>query len=147
MPYIQSISQKAILFIDTTTNNIKQFIGDSLLTTLVILKIKYTQNLISIVSSRLHSHHARSMLTCQTIKKSCVDHKMKILRNEFLKHRFHIRLYNKIIIKRLSFKSSALWIFIFLILNILLRLFRCDSRRKITLVVATQLILDINRKK
>ena len=58
----------AHLIINATANNIKQFVRNSLLTSFVILEIELTQQLIGIISGRLHSHHTCRMFTSIAIK-------------------------------------------------------------------------------
>ena len=58
-PYVKSNVNQSI--IDGSTDNIKQLTCNSLLTTLVVLQVQFTQQLISIIGSCLHGNHTSSM--------------------------------------------------------------------------------------
>ena len=49
------------LVVYATSHNIKQFIVNGLLTTLVVLQVEFAQEFIGIIRSSLHSHHSSSM--------------------------------------------------------------------------------------
>lgn len=59
--HVYSNTQDKHLVVDTTANNIKQFICNGLLTTLVVLQVEFAQEFIGIIRSSLHSHHSSSM--------------------------------------------------------------------------------------
>ena len=65
------------------TYYVKQLVCNSLLSLLVVLKIQFPEQLVSIVCSCLHSHHAGSVLRCVTVKESCVKHQVRKFRNQF----------------------------------------------------------------
>ena len=48
--------------IHRTTDNIKKFVGNCLLTTLVVLQVELPEQFVGIIGSRLHGHHSCRML-------------------------------------------------------------------------------------
>lgn len=47
-----------------TTSNVEQLVGNSLLTALVICQSEFAQQVVSVVSSHLHSHNTSGMFAC-----------------------------------------------------------------------------------
>ena len=56
-----------------TTSDIKQFVGDSLLTSLVVLQVEFTQQLIGIIGGCLHGNHTGCVLRGIVVEQSRVE--------------------------------------------------------------------------
>ena len=95
------IRAKKLSVIDAATHNIKQFACNCLLTALVELKIKLSQQLIGIVSCSLHGYHSGSMFTGIAVEQSCEDLKIKLFRYQSSKHSIQVWLNDEIIIQSL----------------------------------------------
>ena len=110
-----------MLVVDTSTNNIEQFVSNSLLTALIELKIELAKYLISIICSGLHGHHSGGMLACDAVEQGCIEHQVKILGNELREDCIHVRLNKKVIVERT-------YVFLLLVLlcgSILLKILLC----------------------
>ena len=80
--------------VDSTANNVEQFVCDGLLTTLVVLQIELAKEFVGIIRSCLHGHHASSMLRGHAVEKSRVEHQVGELRDELRENRVHVGLHD-----------------------------------------------------
>ena len=90
------------LVIHATSHNIKQFIGNGLLTTLVVLQVELTKQFVGIIRCGLHGNHAGSMLTRLTIQQGCEEHEMQLLRNQYTENGLQVWLHDEVIVQRFS---------------------------------------------
>ena len=135
------------LVVYATSHNIKQFIGNGLLTTLVVLQVEFAQEFIGIIRSGLHGHHSGSMLTRLAIQQRCINHQTKLLRNQDSQNSLQIWLYNEVIIQRFCLRTLAFVSFSLLLAQIFLSLCRSHIRGKVTIVVHSyRLSTEVDRQ-
>ena len=127
-----------------TTSDIKQFVGDSLLTTLVVLQVEFSQELIGIIGGCLHGNHTGCVLRGIVVEQSRVEQQVGILRKKLCEHSVHVGLHKEVVVERLHVLLFRLLLAFTTLLQILLRLLRSNDAREVALVIGIQLRLDID---
>ena len=94
------------LVVNRTAHDIKQLAGDGLLPALVVLQVEFTENLIGIISSRLHCHHTGCMFRGDGVEQSGIEHKMGKLRNKLVHHGVEVGLNDEVVIQRFPVKLA-----------------------------------------
>ena len=130
--------------VDSTANNVEQFVGDGLLTALVVLQIELAKQFVGIIRSRLHGHHASSMLRGHAVEECRVEHQVGKLRDELRENRVHVGLHDEVVVQRLHRFLHVILVSLATLLQILLALLRGDDRRQVAFVVALQLVFQVD---
>ena len=131
------------LVVNRTSNNVKQLACNSLLTTLVVLQIQFTQEFVSIVGSRLHCNHTCGMLGSDGVEQCGVEHQMGEFRYEFIHHGVEIRLNNEVVVQRLTVQLSlVVCLFLVPLTQILNCLTGGDIRLQVALLIGSKFAFD-----